>query len=96
MKPKMVDPGITVWQAVVGQVIAIFGLVSGYVAHSTYKAKEEGRRTERMDQQYRAFTQESNELKLELRDFRAEVAKMREAFAALTGKTINGATYRGE
>lgn len=86
---KMTDPGITIWQAVVTWVITIFGMVGGYIFHN-------GRRTERLDQQYKAFTRESDALKTEIRDFRQEVAKMREAFAALTGKTINGAKYREE
>lgn len=89
-KPKMGDPAnaVTIWQAIIGQVIAIFGLVGGYIFHS-------GRKTERLDQQYRAFTKESEALKTEICEFRVEVGKMREAFAALTGKTINGADYRG-
>ena len=81
----MTEPSFPTWQWLVGWVSSV-GVSIGYHIWSA------GRRTGKID----AFLKESESLKTEMRDFRGEVSKMREAFAALTGKTINGANYRNE
>jgi hypothetical protein len=90
MQATKVDPAthLTSWQAI----LAFFGSSGFTVLWHTIFGKNKSKHTK----EYVAFLQESKQLKEEMRDFRTEVSKMREAFAALTGKTINGIEYRGD